>query len=138
MTDIVVTASRVALIHVDKADVYSAIAAETITAGQACYLASTGKYGVADANVAGKQQFRGIALEGAGAGQAFSLLKSGYVAGYTLSQAYDAALYLSDTAGALGDSVGTMTVNVGRVVPMSDSDFTKVVYIHADWLRTWA
>ena len=39
------------------------------TAGQAVYVLTTGKCGVADANAAGKQQFRGIALNGAAAGQ---------------------------------------------------------------------
>jgi hypothetical protein len=139
MTDIVVTAARVAIIDVDKAEVYPVILAEAVTAGQTLYLASTGKYGIADANAAGKQQARGIALQAGGAGQAVDLLKKGRVAGFTLtSQAYDAPIFQSDTAGTLGDSAGTLSVNTGRVVPMSDSDLTKVLYADFDWLRTWA
>ncbi len=139
MADIVVTAARVAPIWPNKCEIYSYEAAETITKGQALYFTSAGKVGVADANASGKQQFRGIALNGGGAGQAIDLLKKGAVAGYTLSQAYDAPLYLSDTVGAMADAAGTMSVNVGRVIPMNDSGtLTKVVYIEADWLRVWS
>ena len=140
MADIVVTAARVAPIWPNKCEIYSYEAAETITKGQALYFTSAGKVGVADANASGKQQFRGIALNGGGAGQTIDLLKKGAVAGYTVtSQAYDAPLYQSDTVGAMADAAGTMSVNVGRVIPMNDSGtLTKVVYIDADWLRVWS
>ena len=105
MADLVVTAAQVARAH-DNAEIFNGLAAETITAGQAVYMSSAGTYGIADANVVGKQQARGIALEGAAAGQAFSFIKRGPVAGFTIPQAYDARLFLSDTAGALADTLG--------------------------------
>lgn len=138
MADIALTAAQISLVDPDEAEVFSGIAGEAVTAGQALYLASTGKYGVADANAAGKQQFRGIALNAAAANQAISILKCGKVYGYTLSQAYDAAIFLSDTAGAFADAAGTMTVNCARVAPLSDNSLTKVLHIAADWLRTWS
>lgn len=138
MADIVVTADAVAVIFPDAAEIYDFVAAAAITRGQAVYVNSSGKVDLADANGSGTLQFRGIALNPAGAGQAVSVLKRGHVAGFTISQAYDAALYLSNTAGALADAAGGTSVNCGRVVPMSDSSLTKVVYIDADWLRTWA
>jgi hypothetical protein len=134
MTDITVTAAQVNLIDPDKAIVHSFIATETITAGQVVYMTTAGKVGVADANVANKQQARGIALNGGGAGQAIDVLKEGRIAGYTLSsQTYDDPVFLSDTAGVVADSVGTLTVPLGLVVPMSDADLTKVLSITARW-----
>lgn len=139
MADIVVTAARVAPIWPNKCEIYSFEAAETITKGQALYITSAGKVGVADANASGKEQFRGVALNGGGAGQTIDCLRKGAVAGYTLtSQAYDAEIFLSDTVGAFADAAATMNVSIGRVMAMNDSGtLTKVLYVDADWLRTW-
>lgn len=139
MADITVTAAQVALVFPSKAEIIDGIATETITVGQAVYQLTTRKFGVADANAAGKQQFRGIALNSAGAGQAVSILKKGFVAGFGIGSLNgDVALYLSDTAGALADAAGTMTVICGRVFGLSDNDLTRVLYIDADWLRAWS
>lgn len=139
MADITVTAALVGRVDPETDEVYDFIAGVTITAGQAVYLdATTGRLGLADANDAGKEQFRGIALNGGGAGQAITVLKRGRVYGFTLAGAYDSRAYLSNTAGALADAVGVMTVACGRVVPLSDSTPTKVLYIEADWLRAWS
>ena len=139
MADITVTAAQVAALFPDKAEIVDMIAAEAITAGLAVYQDANGKAGIADANASGKQQFRGIALNAAGAGQAVSVLVRGHVAGFTVSGMNgDAIAYLSDTAGALADAHGTMTVNAGRVACLTDSSLTKVLYICADWLRAWS
>lgn len=140
MADIALTAAQIAVVYPDQAEIITMICGAAITAGQAVYqIAASGKAGVADANDAGKQQIRGIALEGGGAGQAISVLVKGHVYGFTISGLnYDAALYLSDTAGALADAAGTLSVNAGRVAAIPDKDMTKVLYFEADWLRTWA
>jgi hypothetical protein len=139
MADIAVTASKVAILFPEKAEIIDLIAAEAITVGQAVYITTAGKAAVADANAAGKQQFRGIALTAAAAGRAVSVLKKGHVAGFTVSGLNgDVAVYLSDTAGALADATGTMTVICGRVQCLTDNAMTKVVYINADWLRAWS
>lgn len=139
MADITVTAAKVAVVFPLKAEIYDFIATEAITTGQAVYQLTTGKVGVADANAAGKQQFRGIALKTVAAGQAVSVLKQGVVEGFGIAGLNrDAALYLSDTAGALADAAGTLAVTVGRVISLSDSNLTKALYIQADWLRAWA
>lgn len=139
MAVITLTAARVAPIYPDAAEIFDVVAAEAVTAGAAGYQASTGKFGIADANAAGKQQFRGLFLSKKGSGQGVSLLKKGHVGGFDVSGlAYDAPIYLSDTAGALDTAAGTLSVQVGRVVAMPDDPKTKVVYIEADWLRTWA
>ena len=134
MADITVTAAQVGLIDPTKSEIWDYIAAEAITKGQAVYQTTSGTAGVADANAANQQQFRGIALNAAGAGQAVAVCKRGALYGYTLTgQDYDDPLYLSDTAGAIADSVGTLTVPVGIVIPIADKDKTKVVYIDARW-----
>lgn len=138
MTAIAVTAAQVGLVDPEKATVRSYIATETITKGQAVYILTTGKVGVADANASGKQQFRGIALNGGGAGQAIDVCHDGEVYGFTLSGNADTLAYLSDTAGELADSAGTMTVRVGRVVCLTDKSLTKVLRVFTQWNADWA
>ena len=139
MADITVTAAQVSPIFPEKAEIVDVIASEAITQGQLVYLTTAGKAAVADANTAGKEQVRGIALKKAAAGQAVSILKRGHVAGFDVSAKNgDIALYLSDTAGAMADAASaTKTVNVGRVAVLTDKSGTKVVYFEADWLRSW-
>lgn len=135
MPDLTRTAAHVSIVYPTIAEVYDVILAETTTSGQALHQNSSGNYALADANVAGKQQFRGLALKKGGAGQAVSMLKRGHVAGFDLSGlAYDALVYLSDTPGELADTASaTKTVPCGRVVGMTDPDRTKVLYIDAAW-----
>lgn len=138
MADLVVTEAAVAAIFPLKAEIHTMIAAEAITAGQVVFQDTAGKAQLADANAAGEQQARGIALTSGGAGQAINILKKGHVAGYTLSQAYDAQIFLSDTVGALADAAGTLSVPVGRVVAMTDKALTKVLFVEFEWNVQWA
>ena len=139
MTAVALTAAQIAPCFPDKAEIIDVIAAAAVTKGQALYQTASGTFGVADANDSGKEQFRGIALETVGAGQAVSMLKRGHCYGFTVSALNgDAALYLSDTAGSLDTAAGTMTVNCGRVVALIDSTPTLVVYIDANWNRIWS
>ena len=138
MSDIAVTAAQVGVVFPDNTEIYDFIAAAAITAGQAVYLDSNGKVDLADANGSGTLQFKGIALNSGAAGQAISVLKQGHVYGFTLGGAYDSLAYLSNTAGALADSAGGTSVVVGRVTSLPNNSLTKILYVTADWLRTWA
>lgn len=139
MADIVVTTAQVSPVDLMKADIRSYIAAEAITAGQAVYLTTAGKAGVADADAAGKQQFRGIALQSVAAGQAVDVMHDGEIAGFTVSALNCGAFaYLSDTVGALSDGAGTMTVRVGRVVARTDKSATKVLRVFTQWDADWS
>jgi len=130
MADITVTAGQVGAVYPLKADIRTYTAAAAITAGQPVYIvAASGTVGVADANDSGKEQCEGIALNAAAIGQAVDVLRAGECYGFTLSGNYDSLAYLSDTAGSLADAAGTMTVIVGRVVPMNDSSKTKVLEV---------
>ena len=137
MADIAVTAAQVGRIFPEKDEVHTVILEESVTAGQVLYQTTTGTYGLADADVNARQQARGIALAGGGAGQTVPLLKRGFVEGFAVSGLNaDARLYLSDTAGALNDvASSTLSVTCGRVFVVNGK---KVVYADFDWLRQWA
>lgn len=142
MTAIAVTAAQIGLVKSGKgkADIQSYIATETITKGQAVYILTTGKVGVADANAGGKFQFRGIALNGASAGEAVDVLHDGLLYGFGVSGlSADAKVYLSDTAGGLDTAAGSATVVAGRVVSLTDSPtLTKVLRIFTRWSEDWS
>ncbi|HUW09588.1 MAG TPA: hypothetical protein VM537_07635 [Anaerolineae bacterium] len=134
--EIVVTAAQVAVVFPEQAEIYNVKLAEAVTKGVALYQTTSGTYGIADANAAGKEQFRGVALEAANAGEGISMLKRGILAGYTLAT-YDDEVYLSDTAGAFSTVPGTLLVKCGRVMSLADPALTEVLYIEADWLCEW-
>ncbi len=135
MADLALTATQIApaFSHNSPAQpfVNTVIAAASITAGQAVYIDSNGKADLADASAAGTATALGIALETVGAGQEVDVLRRGHVYGFTITQAYSATIYLSDTAGALADAAGTVSKVMGYVEPLSDSDLTKVLFIDA-------
>jgi hypothetical protein len=136
MADITVTAAQVGLVDPTKAEVKTYIAAATITKGQAVYLTTSGTTGVADASSGGGAliQGRGVALCGGGAGQAIDVLHDGEVYGFSVSSMnVGAIVYLSNTAGALADAAGDVTVRLGRVTCLADKSATKVVRIAVDW-----
>jgi hypothetical protein len=102
-------------------------------------VAATGKVAPADANGSGTIQVRGIALNGGGAGQAIDVLQDGECYGFSLSGLnYDAAVYLSNTAGALGTAAGSTSAVCGRVAALSDSSLTKVLRVFVQWEADWA
>jgi hypothetical protein len=140
MADIALTAAQIGRVDPKEAEVYDFEWLTTApTVGQAVYVdPTTGKVGVADANDSGKEQFAGIVLSVQGRG--VSVLKRGRVYGFTLTgMNYWAIAYLSNTAGALADANGTMTVRVGKVVPITEAgQRIKVLYIDADWRSAWS
>lgn len=137
MADITVTAAQVGLVDPDKATLFNGIASVAITAGQAVYIDGTsGKLALADGSAAATANGRGIALSTVGANQAVTCVKEGALYGFGVSGlAYDLHTYISDTAGALGSGAADATVDVicGRVVGLTDSDMTKVLYVDFDW-----
>lgn len=138
MADITVTASKVALLNPEKCDIRTYFAAEAITAGQVVYMLAAGTVGVADADAAGKQQARGIALQTVAANSPVDVLHEGEVAGFDVSGNANTLLYLSDTAGALGTTAGTMEVHVARVVCLTDRPTnTKVIRVFTNWMSDW-
>jgi predicted RecA/RadA family phage recombinase len=94
-------------------------AAEAINAGQPVRLDTTnGKYTLANGTTAAEARVLGIALNTATAGQTVSVLRKGLIdLGGAITQAYDAPIYLSDSDGTLGDTAGTVSTVIGRVLP---------------------
>jgi hypothetical protein len=135
MADLTLTAARVAPVFPHSAldTTYDIVAAVAITAGQVIRQNTSGKGALSDANAgSGAEKAIGLALNAGGAGQGISYLQQGRVYGFDLSSlAYGALVYLSDTAGALADAPSTTnSVPVGRVVPLSNSDLTKVLELN--------
>lgn len=139
MADLTRTPAKVAPVRPQDSEIRTFVALVDIDYGQSFYVdPTTGKAGLCDCNASGHEQFRGIALTKAKAGQAFDGLMEGEVSGFDLSGVnYDAIVYASDTAGELATAAGTKTVQVGRVLPQSDSAGTKVLYVDADMRRNW-
>jgi hypothetical protein len=93
-------------------------AAETIAAGAPVRIDTTaGTFTNANGTTTGEARVWGIATRSVVAGQPVTAVRRGTLDGFTFSQAYDAAIYLSDTDGTLADAAGTVSTVVGRVVP---------------------
>lgn len=114
-----------ALLTANKVEVVESIeqltlpAAEAVTAGQAVRLDVTnGKFTKANGTTAAEARIYGVAVKTVAAGEPVTAIRKGVFDGYDLaSQAYDAAIYLSDTDGTLADAAGTVSTVVGRVIP---------------------
>lgn len=93
-------------------------AVEDIVAGEAVRLdTASGKFTGSNATAAGEARVYGIALRTVKAGEPVTALRKGVVDGFNITQAYDAAVYLNDADGVIGDAAGTVSTVIGRVVP---------------------
>src|SRR5690349_8365250 len=93
-------------------------AAEAITAGAPVRLDTTaGTFTNANGSSASEARVWGIATSTVAARQPVTAIRRGVLDGFDLTQAYDAAVYLSDTDGRLGDTAGTVSTVIGRVIP---------------------
>jgi hypothetical protein len=91
----------------------------TIKAGAPVYIDSNGKFVEGDGSAAGTADVYGIAIERCVAGQACTAIKRGIVSGYDFSaDAFWSKMYVSDTAGVVGNTAGTVSKEVGRVIPV--------------------
>ena len=144
MADLALTAAQISAVYPQFAEVYSFIAAETITAGQVVAFdtsADDDKLYVADGDDGDIDQPVGVALEGGGAGQAIPVLVRGFVEGYTVSAiANYTLLYLSDTAGAIATTGAESTANaaMGRIMPNSQSTPRLLVFVDCSFNTQWS
>lgn len=84
---------------------------------------SSGQWEQALATSAGAAAGARLALRTVVAGEALTAMKRGVVGGFTISQAFNAATYLSDT-GTVADAAGTAPVVTGRVRAATANDVT--------------
>lgn len=103
-------------------------AGASATALQALHTAADGDMILSDASVAGTAIFDGLLLNNSASdGDAITIISRGAVYGFDLSaQDYGDVIYLSDTAGALADAAGTVSVPVGKVIKLNGE---KVVWL---------
>lgn len=117
----------------DQAEMFDGLlpASGAPTNGQAVYFhATTGRLMQSSAGAEGTAKVAGVLVQNNG--RAGTYITRGRVGGFNLSALnYGASVYLSNTAGKLADSAGTTSVKVGVVVPMSDQDATKVLFVNA-------
>lgn len=92
-------------------------ATEAIVAGAPVRIHTDGKFTNANGTTTTENRIWGIATGSVAAGAPVTAIRRGTLGGFTFSQAYDAAIYVSDTDGRLGDTAGTVSTVVGRVVP---------------------
>jgi hypothetical protein len=97
---------------------FTGVAAAAITAGSPVFFDTNGKFAVSDANVSTADAVFGIATRTVAAGEALTVVRRGLMDGWSNLPAYGAPVYASDTAGALADAAGTLSIVVGYVVPV--------------------
>ena len=116
MADIAVaTAGRIHI--VESIQQKTLVATEAIVAGAPVRIHSDGKWTNANGTSTTENDLWGIAVASVAAGAPVTAVRRGILDGFTFSQAYNAPIYVSDTDGRLGDTAGTASKLVGRVVP---------------------
>jgi hypothetical protein len=98
-------------------------AAADITAGTGVREDANGNWVQALATTAPNGAGVHLALRTVKSGEALTGMKSGVVGGFTVSQAYNAAVFLSDT-GTVADAAGTVSIQMGRVVAGTGNDLS--------------
>lgn len=115
----------IALLTADRIEVVESLtqatlpAAEAIEAGAAVRIdATTGKFTGANGTDATEGAIYGIATKSVPAGMGVTAIRRGVLDGFDVSGLdYWDPVYLSDTDATLGDTAGTVSVVVGRVIP---------------------
>lgn len=130
MADLTRTLDRVRPLEGIEMRTIPMIADEAIEAGQPLYRKANGRAGLASAAAAGTAKIVGIATSTQSAGRGVEALYHGRMVGYDLSGlAPGAAVYSSDTAGAVADAAPTANgVTLGSVHTMTDVSSTKFVF----------
>lgn len=112
------TANRVEI--VESIQQMTLVAAEAIVPGAPVRIDTTaGTFTNSNGTTAPEARVWGIATgqRAIPAGMPCTAVRRGVLDGFTLSQAYDAAIYVADTDGRLGDVAGTVSTVIGRVIP---------------------
>jgi hypothetical protein len=140
MADLSVTAANARPVVV-KGD-FPAVASVALTSLTPVYLdGTTGKAAKGDASAAGTAGVVGLAARAVGADGGVTILGNGsIVAGIDLSGlSYGDRVYLSDTAGALADAAGTVSVCIGRVIPgLASTTYDKLLLVWIEHVATTA
>lgn len=118
MANLTIDSTKVRLVQVYEQATHPASVA--ITAGQAIRRDTNGKWAIANATSAGNAGNRqAIAIRSVAANESLTGVYDGLLdVGEALAAlAFDAKVFLSDTAGTLADAAGTVSVLLGTVAP---------------------
>lgn len=133
--------TAIALVTANKVEIVESIEQmtlptdEAVTAGQAVRLSTTtGKFTKAKGTDAAEARIYGVATKTVAAGEPLTAIRKGVMDGFALSGLdYDAPVYLSDTDGTLADAAGTVSVEIGRVIPGTGTTlgtaFDKILFV---------
>lgn len=112
-----VTADRVRI--VESLEQLTLPAAEAIVAGAPVRIdPTTGKFTNANGTTTTENRVYGIADKSVAANYPLTAIKKGVIDGFDFAaNNYDAQMYLSDTDGRIGDTAGTVSTPIGRVIP---------------------
>lgn len=92
-------------------------AGEAITAGAPVRQNTSGQFVNGNGTTTTEANIYGIATRTVAANEAVTAVKKGVLDGFDFaSQAYGAAIYVSDTDARIGDAAGTVSVKVGQVI----------------------
>lgn len=92
-------------------------ATEAITAGACVRIDTTGQFTNGNGTTATEAAIYGIATHSVAAGGTLTAIRRGRMDGFVFTGAYWDPIYASDTDGRLGDTAGTVSVVVGRILP---------------------
>ncbi len=113
----VATAGEIHIVGIPQAQ-HTARALEAILAGATVrFDVTTGSWMNGNATDATEGNIYGIATKSVAAGEYMTAVRRGLLDGFTITQNFNAPIYVSDTDGRIADAVGTVTIKVGRVVP---------------------
>lgn len=99
---------------------FTGVAGAAIVAGSPVVFDGTGDLLFpSDANDAAKDGVAGIATRTCAIGEACTCLRSGFMDGWSNLPVPGSLVFVSDTAGALADAAGTLSLTVGIVIPVS-------------------
>lgn len=95
---------------------------------------TTGRFVPAAAGTAGNARVWGIASNGAPSGMPVTAVRRGVMDGWDFtSDDYDAPMFLSNTAGRIDNSAGTVSTVIGRVIPGTattlGTDYDKLLHV---------
>ena len=139
MADFALTAADIRPALDQGAEIVDYVCGVTITKGQVVYVVAAGTLALADANDAGLLQAIGIALHNGVAGDSISVMKKGYLYGYTITQDRGTHVWLSNTVGKLADAAGGVAQPVGRIANLPDKpNYTKIMYVEFGWSTLYA
>jgi len=98
---------------------FEGVAAAAITAGSpVCFDGTNDTVWPSDANDAAKDAVAGIACRTVAIGETVTCLRRGYMSGWSNLPVPGSVVFVSDTAGALADAAGTLSLAVGVVFPV--------------------